>query len=120
MTGRVTAPPADRVLAAVGSLTAALGQPPTLRELAAEVGLAVSTTHHHVLRLLREGRLVAEKRRDRYLRRADERSISARAVFDHCVVTATFTGDLDALSPRDAAFVRDLLDRVEARNGASS
>lgn len=44
-----------RVLAAIAALTAELGYAPSLREIAARVGLGVSTTAYHVEELTEAG-----------------------------------------------------------------
>lgn len=56
------------VLAAVVSLTADLGYPPTVTELAAELGACRSVTHVHLQKLRRAGVITWQPRSPRTVR----------------------------------------------------
>ncbi len=61
-------PRGDRILAFIEKAVAERGYPPSVREIAAGVGLAsTSAVHHHLLRLAKEGRLSRQPTRSRAL-----------------------------------------------------
>ena len=61
-------PRGDRILSFIEKAVAERGYPPSVREIAAAVGLAsTSAVHHHLLRLQKEGRLSRQPTRSRAL-----------------------------------------------------
>lgn len=61
-------PRSDRILTFIERMVAERGYPPSVREIAAAVGLAsTSAVHHHLTRLTKEGRLSRQPTRSRAL-----------------------------------------------------
>ena len=61
-------PRGDRILAFIEKMVNERGYPPSVREIAANVGLAsTSAVHHHLTRLAKEGRLNRQPTRSRAL-----------------------------------------------------
>lgn len=58
----------DVILDRIAAHVSEFGWPPTVRELANEVGLNISTVHAHLRRLAYEGRIVRDERKPRALR----------------------------------------------------
>ena len=85
-------PRGDRILSFIEKAVAERGYPPSVREIAAAVGLAsTSAVHHHLLRLQKEGRLSRQPTRSRALAIPGARQLRA--------VPAPIVGEIAAGQP---------------------
>lgn len=85
-------PRGDRILAYIERMVSERGYPPSVREIAAAVGLAsTSAVHHHLTRLAKEGRLTRQATRSRALSIPGARQLRA--------VPAPIVGEIAAGQP---------------------
>src|SRR5207247_4757503 len=83
---------AERILDLIRERISERGYPPTVREIAAAVGLAsTSAVHHHLLKLEREGKLQKDATRSR--------ALSIPGSFGGRVVQAQIVGEIAAGEP---------------------
>ena len=83
---------AERILDFIRDRIAERGYPPTVREIAAAVGLAsTSAVHHHLLKLEREGKLQKDATRSR--------ALAIPGAFGGRVVRAPIVGEIAAGEP---------------------
>ena len=93
-------PRGDRILAYIEKMVTERGYPPSVREIAAAVGLAsTSAVHHHLTRLAKEGRLSRQPTRSRALSIPGSRQLRA--------VPAPIVGEIAAGQPIYAYEERD-------------
>ncbi len=93
-------PRGDRILAYIERAIAERGYPPSVREIAAAVGLAsTSAVHHHLTRLTKEGRLSRQPARSRALSIPGAKNLRA--------VPAPIIGEIAAGQPIYAYEERD-------------